>query len=274
MGVPFRIIVEDHQHDEYAARYGEDRLLVLPRRFQEEYDACMTLAPGQSPGSGPARNFAWEHSLEEGHASHWVMDDNIKLFARLHRNRRVPVGDGLVLAAMEQFVSRYSNVALAGPQYWMFVPSRDPGPPFVVNTRLFSCILIRNDISLRWRCRYNEDLDLSLRVLKAGWATVLFRTFLQWKETTQAMPGGNTEAFYAEEGTLRKSQMIADLHPDICRVVRRYGRWHHQADMSQWRDRPLLRRPDAEVPDPSVWAMQEVPRRERPGNERVSGDSS
>jgi len=261
LGVPFQIIVEDSQHDEYAAVHGEECLLVLPCRFQEEYDPCMVLAPEQSLGSGPARNFAWEDSLSRGATSHWVMDDNIRLFARLHHNQRIPVGDGLIFAAMEQFVSRYENIALAGPQYWMFALSREPLPPFALNTRLFSCILIRNDLSFRWRARYNEDLDLSLRALKHGWATVLFNAFLQWKETTQAMAGGNTEAFYAEEGTLKKSQMIVDLHPAECRVVRRFGRWHHHADMRQWRDRPLIRRSDAEIPDASVWAMRKESRK-------------
>lgn len=33
--------------------------------------------------------------------------------------------------------------------------------------RAFPCILIQNDIPFRWRGRYNEDTDLSLRALKA-----------------------------------------------------------------------------------------------------------
>jgi len=188
------------------------------------------------------------------------MDDNIRGFYRLHQNRKIQVGDGLIFAAMEQFMSRYENVAMAGPQYDFFAPAREAAAPFALNTRLFSCILIRNDLRLRWRARYNEDLDLSIRVLKDGWTTVLFYAFLQMKISTQLMAGGNTEAFYAAEGTRRKSQMIVDLHPDICRHAVRYGRDHHVADFSQWRDRPLIRRPDAEIPDPSVWASSLVPR--------------
>ena len=132
----------------------------------------------------------------------------------------------------------------------MFAPSRAPSAPYTANTRVFSCNLIRNDVRLRWRARYNEDVDLSIRMLKAGWATVLFNAFLQYKVTTQTMPGGNTEAFYAAEGTLRKSQQIVDLHPDVCTLVRRYDRWHHHADLSQWADRPLVRRTDTD-PEPT-----------------------
>ena len=90
-------------------------------------------------------------------------------------------------------------------------------PPFVVNTRIYSCLLIENSAPYRWRGRYNEDTDLSLRVLKDGLCTIQFNAFLCGKVTTQRMKGGNTKEFYSDEGTLPKSQMIADLHPDVPR---------------------------------------------------------
>lgn len=257
LGVPFRLVVEDAQHDDYAAVFGAHRLLVLDDQHRAEYDTCLPdLDPDASKGSGPARNFIWDHAASEGHAWHWIMDDNIRLFARLHLNQRHPVADGLIFAAMEDFVLRYRNIAMAGPQYWMFAPSREPkANPFSLNTRIFSCNLIRNDVPLRWRCRYNEDLDLSIRCLRAGWCTVLFNAFLQWKEPTQQMRGGNTEAFYAAEGTAAKSEMIVRLHPDVCRLARRYGRDHHHADFSRWKDRPLIRRDDVDV-DPARYASK------------------
>lgn len=244
IGVPFHIIVEDGQHDEYAAEFGESPLLVLPREFQLEYDTFDDLAETKSLGPGPARNFAWAHAVEHGHPWHWVMDDNIRLFARLHRNKRVRVGDGTIFHAMESFCLRYRNVAMAGPQYWMFAVSRSALPPYVTNTRIYSCNLIRNDVPLRWRGRYNEDTDLSLRMLKAGWVTVQFNAFLQWKTPTQQVAGGNTEAFYAAEGTLPKSRMLVDMHPDVARIAWRFRRWHHYVDYSQFKDLRL-------VPDPT-----------------------
>ena len=39
-------------------------------------------------GAGAARNFAWDHSIKNGHDWHWVMDDNIRHFYRLNRNKR------------------------------------------------------------------------------------------------------------------------------------------------------------------------------------------
>jgi len=85
-------------------------------------------------------------------------------------------------------------------------------------------------------------------MLKDGWCTVLFNAFLQDKQTTQKMAGGNTNEFYEHEGTMPKSRMQVALHPDVSKLIRRYGRWHHQVDYSGFRQR-LLRQKGLEIPD-------------------------
>lgn len=249
MRVPYFMIVEEQEFAQYAAVIDRSKLLVLDKAYQRNYDACMTLKEGQSPGSGPARNFAWDHAANAGAPFHWVVDDNIKGFYRLNHNLKVPVTDGTVFRCMEDFVLRYTNVAMAGPNYFMFASRKSEVPPFVLNTRIYSCNLIRTDAPFRWRARYNEDVELSLRMLKAGWCTVLFNAFLQYKLTTQSVKGGNTDAFYAAEGTLPKSRMLADLHPDVARVAWRFGRWHHHVDYRPFKTLKLIRRDDIEVPE-------------------------
>jgi hypothetical protein len=244
INVPYRLVVEEQQYAEYAEFFPADKLLILDKTFQDNYNTFDDLGNTKSKGPGAARNFIWEHSIAEGHDWHWVMDDNITLFARLHKNQRIPVGDGTIFHAMEDFILRYENIAMAGPQYWMFAPSRSKLPPFVVGTRIYSCNLIRNDVPFRWRGRYNEDTDLSLVMLKAGWQTVQFNAFLQYKLTTQTLGGGNTEAFYAGEGTLPKSQMLVDMHPDVARLVWKFGRWHHHVNYNPYKDIPLIKKKD------------------------------
>jgi hypothetical protein len=263
INVPYRIVVEEHQLDSYKLYFPEEKLLVLDPIYQKNYDTFDDLGDTKSKGPGAARNFIWEHSISEGHDWHWVMDDNITLFARLHQNQRIPVGDGTIFHAMEEFVLRYKNIGMAGPQYWMFAPSRSKLPPYVINTRIYSCNLIRNDLPFRWRGRYNEDTDLSLVMLKAGWATVQFNAFLQYKLTTQTLGGGNTEAFYAEEGTLPKSQMLVKMHPDVARLVWKFKRWHHFVDYTPFKDLGLLRKPDLQLPTDSVYRMEKVVRPKR-----------
>ena len=249
MNVPYRIVVEEQERDEYAAVIDPAKIIVLDPLYQRDYDTYWTLPDGESKGSGPARNFVWNHAIDEGHTSHWILDDNLRAFFRFHRNRRNPFLDGTGFYAMEDFCDRYENVAMAGPHYEMFVPKREQSPPFTLNTRIYSCLLIRNDIPFRWRGRYNEDTDLSLRVLKAGYCTILFRAFLQHKIATQAMRGGNTDAFYAAEGTLPKSRMLADQHPDVCNVTWKFNRWHHHCDYRPFKHNKLRRKPGLEIPE-------------------------
>ena len=247
INVPYYIVVEAHERDSYAAVIDAEKVLVLPEGYLHSYDTCDDVGEARGKGPGAARNFCWDHSMSLGHARHWVMDDNIASFNRLNRNLMVKVTSGTIFRAAEDFVDRYENVAIAGFNYDFFAKAKEPLPAFVMNTRIYSCLLIQNSLPLRWRGRYNEDTDLSLRVLKAGLCTVQFNAFLQEKATTQTMKGGNTDEFYAKEGTLPKSQMIERLHPDVAEVVWRFNRWHHHVDYTPFKRNPLVRRVDAVV---------------------------
>lgn len=248
MGVDYFIVVEQQERDLYASVIEPRKVLVLDRRYQDEYDTFDDLGYAKSKGPGAARNFAWEHSIALGAKWHWVMDDNIRGFFRLNQNLIRKVNAEAFFLPMEDFAERYVNLAMLGPQYWMFAPRKVKLPPFVMNTRIYSCNLIRNDVPYRWRGRYNEDTDLSLRMLKDGWCTVQFNAFLQNKMPTQTIKGGNTAEFYAKEGTLAKSQMQVAMHPDVSRLVKRFNRWHHYVDYSPFKDNKLVRREGVELP--------------------------
>ncbi len=259
MQVPYHVIVEEQEFDAYADALDGPFATILPLdpAYQRDYDACMELAPGQSTGSGPARNFAWDHARATGAARHWVIDDNIQAFYRLNRNLKVKVMDGACFRAMESFVDRYENVAMAGPHYEHFVLRREDNPPFRLNTRVYSCNLIQTDAPFRWRGRYNEDTILSIDMLKAGWCTILFNAFLQNKLATQRLGGGNTDAFYADEGTLPKSRMLVDLHPDVAKLSVKYNRWHHHVNYDHFAGNKLRRRPGvAPIEDADEFGMR------------------
>lgn len=241
MNVPYYIVVEEQEFDDYAAVIDKKKVLILDKKYQDNYDVFDDLGRTKSVGPGAARNFVWEHSMSKGFKWHWVMDDNIRGFYRLNNNKRIKVYDGALFRAMEDFCLRYKNVSMAGPNYVMFCPDRQKLPPFVLNTRIYSCNLIRNDVPYRWRGRYNEDTDLSLRMLKDGWCTIQFNAFLQNKIHTQKVQGGNTKEFYAKEGTLPKSEMLVKMHPDVSRVKWRFKRWHHYVDYTVFKENKLIK---------------------------------
>jgi hypothetical protein len=117
-----------------------------------------------------------------------------------------------------------------------------------MNTRIYSCILIKNDIPYRWRGRYNEDTDLSIRVLKDGWCTILFNAFLAGKVTTMRMNGGNTDTLYADDGRKKMAESLAQQHPDVAKVVWKFGRWHHQVDYRPFKNNQLVKKQGLNIP--------------------------
>ncbi len=250
MGIPHFIVVEPQEVKKYKEAVNKMNLLAtvleLDLKFKEHYELCDNLGLSKSTGSGPARNFAWEHSISLGYSHHWIMDDNILSFRRLNMNEKVKLSSGAGFAAMEDFVLRYENIAMAGPNYFMFASAREKKKVFVVNTRIYSCNLIRNDLPFRWRGRYNEDTILSIDLLKARWCTVLFNAFLQEKMTTQKLKGGNTTELY-QNGTLEKSTMLYRVHPDVTKVIFKFKRCHHHVDYTRFKKNLLIKKACLEI---------------------------
>lgn len=227
MNVPYKIVVEPQEFEKYAEFIDKNKILVLP-------------FSNLGLGSTPARNWIWDHALSIGSKRHWILDDNIQNFHRLNRNLKPVVETGTIFKIAEDFVDRYSNVPISGFNYYSFCKTTDKVPPYILNTRIYSTILIDNSFKHRWRAKYNEDTDLSLMALKDGYCTIQFNAFLAGKVTTQRMKGGNTDELY-KDGTLEKSQCLVDLHPDVAKVVWKFNRWHHQVDYSKFKKNKLIK---------------------------------
>jgi len=251
MGVPYRIVIEKSEYKNYSAVIDPAKILTLPEDFRQNPLYAIKDQSGQCGGGIPARNFVWEHSISEGHERHWILDDNITSFLYWNKNRKLKVETGSTFAACEDLTDRYENIALAGMNYFMFVKQKYKDNPVHLNTRIYSCILINNKIPYRWRGRYNEDTDLSLRALKDGWCTFLFMAFLCHKLPTMTVKGGNTEALYKlqnEDGRLLMAQSLQAQHPDVVKITRKWNRWQHQVDYRPFRKNKLIPVPGLEIP--------------------------
>lgn len=241
MGVSYRFFVEETEGDKYINVLGENKVVVMP--FHDL---------GQ--GSIPARNFIWEWAKEHGHKRHWTVDDNIIAFGRITNNREWRVRGGGFFMAMEDFVDRHENIAMAGPHACAFIDKANENlTPFMLNNRVYSCILLDTSLPHRWRGRYNEDTDLSLRLLKDGYCTLLFRALFMKKPDTaggmhesrrNVVKGGNTDNVYnTGDHRLAFAQSLADQHPDVVKVVWKFNRWHHQVDYSPFKKNKLILKP-------------------------------
>lgn len=236
MNVDYKIVVEPQEYDLYASVIKPSKILILP-------------FSNLGIGSVPARNWCWEHSIENGHERHWLMDDNINYFFRLNKNMKIPVSDGTIFNCMESFTDRYENIALSGPNYFMFASRKTKINPFTLNTRVYSCTLIKNDLPYRWRGRWNEDTDLNINVLKAGFNTILFNAFLQGKSTTMMLKGGNSDDYAKMENRKNVSQIIVDAHPDVAKLTWKFGRYHHHVDYSRFKKNKLILKPGLIIPE-------------------------
>jgi hypothetical protein len=232
-GINYKIVVEPQEYELYAKNIDPSKILILP----DEY--C-----GLNQGGIPARNFVWRHSRANGDKRHWILDDNIYSYVRVNNGKKIVIKSPVAFRIIEDFVDRMENVKMAGHNYTFFNISSSPQSPLTINTRIYSSILLSNDIDFEWRGRYNEDTDLSLRILKAGYTTILFNAITANKATTLTCKGGNTDTIYAEEnGLLKKAQQIADFHPDCAKVIERFGRPHHFIDYTKFK-KPLKLRDD------------------------------
>jgi len=234
-GVPYLVVVEPQEVDAYAQRIDKSKLVVLPENDQ---------------GLVYSRNFCKQHSIDSGAERHWQFDDDIRLIGRMYKRYRLRIDAGIALAECENFVERYENVGLASLNHIGFLPPKMRIPPFYLNARCYTCFLMWNELPNTFRNRYNEDTDMTLQVLAAGYCTILFNTFYMQTGSTNSggkitVATGGQADHYAGDGRLRMSRAMEVQWPRIVKTTRKFGRPQHKVHSNWMRfDTPLIRRSD------------------------------
>jgi hypothetical protein len=230
--IDYKIVVEPQEYDNYKKYINQDKILILPDEYLNK-----------NQGGIPARNFVLNHSRNNNDKRHWILDDNIMSYYRLNNSDRVILKSGCIFKIIEDYVDRYTNIKMAGHNYKMFGISTNTSlRPITKNTRIYSSILLSNDIPFEWRGKYNEDTDMSLRLLKLKYPTILFNCILADKQTTLAQKGGNTDTIYnVKNGLYLKAKSLLDQHPDVVKIIKKYGRDHHLVNYSLFKNNiPIL----------------------------------
>lgn len=258
IGLDFKIVVEEQEFDLYAPHVEKNQILVVPHR-----DKGLTVT----------RNWIWDYACSLGVKRFWTFDDNIGSFLksqgvvsffRFNKNLKIPVKTAAPLIAIEDWTDRYENVLISGMNYFMFA-SRKSGniPPITFNTRIYSNMLIdtfacdRNGRPFRNETFYNDDTDLCLRVLKNGYCTALFNAFLIYKQPTMKIRGGMTDYYEKTDNRLEFAKELRAAHPDVVKITKKWGRWHHHVDYRPFKKNRLIKRPDVEIPqEPNNYGMQ------------------
>lgn len=238
LGVPYTVFVEKPEYDLYAERIEPDKIHILPHKDK---------------GLTATRNYIWDFAAANNHEYFWTFDDNIDGLYRFNHNLKTPCADATILAVIEDFAQRYENLAICGCNYFMFVKRKYVIPPYILNTRIYSNMLIktfakdRNGRYFRNVTFFNDDTDLCLRVLKNSYCTVLFNAFLIYKQPTMTTEGGMTDLYRATNNRLEFAEELQRAHPDIVRVTEKWGRYHHHVDYSGFTQQ-LRRKAGIEIP--------------------------
>ncbi len=248
------IVVEDCEKDMYK------------NEMNDEYTTILSLPPSYDnlgEGSIPVRNWIDEYSRMNRFNKYWCIDDNINGFYRFEKNTVRKVVDTTPFRVCEDFSDRYKNLFMSGLQYKSFLPeiSRNRGL-CIKNTRIYSCILISTKLKFvldgtLWRGRYNEDTDLSLRLLKKGFPTILHQQFLCDKSTTNSVKGGNTSSIYMGDGLQKKLDSLIDQHPDVVKGTIKFKKVHHQVNYKPFKNNTLERDENVDInPEPNEYGLE------------------
>jgi hypothetical protein len=242
MKQPFNLVVEESEYELYKEELKKkvdnpnEYLLMFSNKDKNYFTSNIYKDDG---GSIPVRNFIWQHSKKAGHKRHWCLDDNLDGFYRLQNNGRVKLLSSVGFRVCERWTDDFENVYMSGLNYLSFMPEISRRRKQVQkNTRIYSCILLHNDANkfikdkplYLWRGRYNEDTDLSLRLLKSGHPTMLLNNFVCNKQTTMSCKGGNTDSIYKGDGLQKKLDSLILQHPDVAKGTNKFKKVHHQVD--------------------------------------------
>ena len=226
--IDFKIVVEPQDYKDYCNEYSKDKILKLP--FSE-----------LGLGVYPARNWIKEYSISKKETFHWQLDDDLRFLAFYTKGKHKIKPPSEILKAVENFSDRYKNIGITGVSSRGFAFSKNK--PFGLNQQVYCCILYRNELPYKWRCKA-DDTDMSLQVLKGGWCTVNMNAFVfDSKVTGERTKGGNSTDVYNNDGRLLRARHLKNLHPDLpIRITKKFGRTHQ--DLNQvWKlfKQPLVR---------------------------------
>lgn len=232
MGIDYNIVVEPSEAKQYRTIWG-DRVMV------GNFDTT-------TRSSIPVRNWVNEHCNK---SKYWLLDDNINFFYILNNNRSLRCKTGAIFRIAEDFANQFTNIAITGFNKLGFCKPTDPVAPYVLNTRVYSMSLLDKNINEQikingalWRGRYNEDTDLCLRFLKAGYCTVNWQMLLGDKATTQTMRGGNTDNVYVDgDKRYNFAKSLMTQHPDLVTITEKWGRYHHHVNWDVFKQK-LIRK--------------------------------
>jgi hypothetical protein len=199
MGVDYYICVQEREKELYE-------------NSKKEYgwNGTIITSPNTNDGSSLQRNTCWEHSKKNGFKKFWLLDDNMTGWYYFNMLEKVKIKNPYVFTHLEDVMDNtIEPVGIVSHCYNFDVRMNELRNPFQINTKNYSSCLIDTEIcgDIRFRLKYNEDIDLTLQVLERGIKTLGFNIFLSGKKATKTIKGGNTDSIY-KDNTSNEDKML------------------------------------------------------------------
>lgn len=254
-GVYHYMVVHKEQLEEYQKHQTTEMkkyttFLVFDDTYKLKYETCDNIPHRiKNAGSGAERNFAWDYAKNILKSSaHWLMDDNMYFYHVVGKNdknvyvRRKTSKEDFIkkFHKAEEFFDKYENLLMIELTQNDFLVNCVL-LAYSLNTRCFSCNLIYNNMPIRWRGRYNEDVILSTDIMVAGYCIASYHGgILKAKGSTREARGGNhkikdgdTQSIYSDGINYKfssndKTNLLLKVYPKYYRKVVKYGRIHHE----------------------------------------------
>ena len=192
-GIPFMIVVEPQEYEEYNTIYEQDELLLLDEN---------------NLGLGYSRYFIKNYAKEKGYDYHWQIDDNVKRFMVRRNNKNIQANPKLVLSRAERYINQHNNIGIVGLRHVLYAWTMED--EYTFNNQCVSCVCLKSDTKANYR--YNpptvEDTDFSLQILLEGYSTVIFNRLIMEKPPQGQMKGGVSTLYNSGKFTQSQKQLI------------------------------------------------------------------
>lgn len=196
--IPYRILVEPHDYDNYRARYDDDQLIRLPKDNQ---------------GIAYVRNYALEHARDTGHDYFWMFDDDIRSFQIRQDGKAIKTNPRPLLKLIENITNDYENIGGSCIAHSAFIFGQDGKAPVVYNSQIYCAELITTQAKARFRKGVADDIDFSMQLLHEGWVTLVYKRIGFTSATSGTISGGLVDSEYKEDGRLALFQQLQAYWP-------------------------------------------------------------
>jgi hypothetical protein len=234
-----KVFVEPCEYKKYNKVIPHNELVKLPKDYHLLKE-----------GGKHVRNYIHIYSkMNNKEGKYWLLDDNIDGFYFFQDNIRYECLNGFCFYYVEKFMNKWKNSYLGGMGYRSDVAEIDKTKPCIVkNSKVYSCFLIRNDITdiikgELWKGIYNEDIILCIELLQNGMPTFTTNQFLCNKLSTGDRKGGNQVNLYKDKDNVswdkRKTAYLLEFFPKLTEngyikfSDRRGKKYHHYINWKQ-----------------------------------------